>query len=232
MPFKIVTFNDSAAFPLAEGASDSLSIRFSIEYTDLIPGKTVDGLEDVNRGLIANIVSAVFDPEEGSPDSVEDAAAAYEDDLLDMYRSESAGLGESSPGWYDYINAYFTGSRGNYISYVAERESFRGGAHPFNSITAVVLDYTTGDVVTEQDFFVDGYEKELGKLLSERLPDALQNDPEALDALFTKDIAPNGNFEISRSGVTYYYQPYELGPYYLGLIAVDLSWKDLKDLVR
>ena len=37
---------------------------------------------------------------------------------------------------------------------------------------------------------------------------------------------------MTRKGVTWYYQPYEIGPYYLGVISVSLSWEDLKEYIR
>ena len=51
------------------------------------------------------------------------------------------------------------------------------------------------------------------------------------NALFVKDIEPNGNFKVSSNGVTYIYGPYEIGPYYLGSIEVTVPWDELGTLV-
>ena len=85
--------------------------------------------------------------------------------------------------------------------------------------------------MTEEDFFIPGYKEALSALLSAHLHDEMP-DQESYDALFIKDLEPNGNFKVSEQGVTYVYGQYEIGPYYLGIIKVTLPWNELGDLVR
>ena len=56
-------------------------------------------------------------------------------------------------------------------------------------------------------------------------------DEDSYNALFVKDIEPNGNFKVSDEGVIYIYGPYEIGPYYLGSIEVTVPWEELGTLV-
>ena len=58
------------------------------------------------------------------------------------------------------------------------------------------------------------------------------SNPEDYDALFIKDIEPNGNFLVSEEGITYVYGQYEIGPYSLGIIEVTLAWEELEGLLR
>ena len=108
---------------------------------------------------------------------------------------------------------------------------YTGGAHGSTTETSVNLDLKTGKQVTEKDFFIPGYEEDLATILRSKLRDAMP-DQEAYDALFIKDIEPNGNFKVSEQGLTYVYGQYEIGPYYLGIIKVTIPWIELGDLVR
>ena len=93
------------------------------------------------------------------------------------------------------------------------------------------MNRNTGKLANEADFFIPGYREALSGILSSHLRDALP-DQESYDALFVKDIEPNGNFKLSEEGIIYIYGQYEIGPYYLGIIKVTIPWDELGDLVR
>ena len=46
--------------------------------------------------------------------------------------------------------------------------------------------------------------------------------------LWLDNVVPNGNFFLDKEGITWSYQPYEVGPYALGIVTATLSWDDLK----
>ena len=116
---------------------------------------------------------------------------------------------------------------------MVEYYGFRGGAHGINTMTSVVFDTKTGETVPEEVFFADGYLAPVAALIQAHLPDALENDPENLAAIFEPGlVGPNGNYEVTKDGVTWYYQPYDIAPYYLGVISVPVPWAELKPYVR
>ena len=43
-------------------------------------------------------------------------------------------------------------------------------------------------------------------------------------------ISPNFLFDID--GMTFIYQPYEIGPYSMGNIELKLSWNQLKEIIK
>ena len=45
-------------------------------------------------------------------------------------------------------------------------------------------------------------------------------------------LGPNGLYELTKEGVTWYYQPYDIAPYYLGVISITVPWKELKPYIR
>ena len=225
---KTETYSDEQAMPLAEGQTDSLIMSVSIEYPVRGAG------EEILAKMEDGILNAAFDMEE-ILGNVEETATRYEDNLKDEYFNEYEGSeGESGVrSWEDHVNGYFSGRYGHFVSYMVEFYGFRGGAHGSNTMTPVVFDRKTGEIVPEEEFFADGYRDPVAALIQAHLPEALEGDEEALATIFEPDlVGPNGNYEVTKDGVTWYYQPYDIAPYYLGVISITVPWKELKPYVR
>ena len=227
IPFRTASFEDLVTYPLSDNSEDSLDVAVFFQY----PEESLAAEFQPFASMTSGIISIIFDMSADTA-GVEATAAAYEENLLEFYRNECSSPSADNRSWFDYLNGYFSGRWRGYVSYIFEYESFHGGAHPMNTLTAAVFRISDGAQVSESELFIDGYEKPLGKLLTARLPDALENDKDALESILVPEILPNGNFEVSPSGITYYYQPYEIGPYYLGVIAVNIPWKDARPLLR
>ena len=226
---RTTTYSDEQATPLGEGQTDSLLQSVSIEYP--VKGAKAEVLAKIEDGIL----NTVFDMEE-IPGSVEETALRYEDNLKDEYFNEYEGLKGTIAGtktWEDHVNGYFSGRYKQFLSYMVEIYSFRGGVHGINTMTPVVFDKNTGDVVPEEAFFADGYREPVAALLQAHLPEALENDKDALAAVFEPGLlGPNGLYEVTKDGVTWYYQPYDIAPYYLGVISISVPWNELKPYVR
>ena len=226
---RTANFSDEQAIPLEEGRTDSLLISISLDY----PVKGAP--QEVLDRMTAGILGAAFDLEDGPSETVEGTATRYEDNIKDEYFNEyeqTEGKGDIL-SWEDRINGYFSGKWSHYASYMIEYYGFRGGAHGINTMTPVVFDVKTGETVPEEAFFADGFRTPVAALIQARLPEALDNDQEAIGALFEPDlVGPNGFYEVSRDGVTWYWQPYDIAPYYLGVISVTVPWAELKPYLR
>ncbi|MBQ2102384.1 MAG: DUF3298 domain-containing protein [Bacteroidales bacterium] len=228
---KTNVFTDEMKLPLAEGCQDTLSVQILLEYPV--------GEDSVSQAMNRSILAFAFDMEE-DPTTVEETAARFEAGLVDAYFDEMAPIHaeEEDPelagihSWEESITGYFGDVYKKLVTYYIEYYGYRGGAHGIPTLTPMVFSTETGAAVQESDFFVDGYQEGVSALLRDNLLAALDGDAEAYDALFVKDIAPNGCFDVTRKGVTWYYQPYEIGPYYLGVISVSLPWEDLKEYIR
>ena len=222
------TYSDEQATPLGEGQTDSLIQSVSIEYP--VRGAREEVLTKIGEGIL----NAAFDMEE-RPGTVEETATRYEDNLKDEYFNEYEGL-EGKAGvrtWEDHVNGYFSGRYKQFLSYMVEIYSDRGGVHGINTMTPVVFDKKTGDVVPEEVFFADGYREPVAALIQAHLPEALEGDEEALAAVSDPDlVGPNGVYEVTKEGVTWYYQPYVIAPFSLGVISITVPWNELKPYLR
>ena len=225
---KTATYSDEQATPLGEGQTDSLLQSISIEYP--VRGAK----EEVLAKMEESILNAAFDMEE-LPGTVEETATRYADNLKDEYFNENEGK-EGMAGtftWEDHVNGYFSGRYKQYESYMVEVYSDRGGAHGINTMTPVVFDRKTGDVVPEEVFFADGYREPVAALLQAHLPEALEGDQEALAAFSDPGlVVPNGVYEVAKDGVTWYYQPYVIAPFSVGVISITVPWNELKPDIR
>ena len=225
---RTTTYSDEQATPLGEGQTDSLFQTVSIEY----PVRGAQ--EEVLAKIEAGILSTAFDMEE-LPGTVEETATRYVDNLKDEYFNEYEGQ-EGTAGarsWEDHVNGYFSGRYKQFLSYMVEIYSDRGGVHGFSTMTPVVFDKKTGDIVPEEAFFADGYREPVAALIRAHLPEALEGDEEALAAISDPDlVGPNGVYEVTKDGVTWYYQPYVIAPFSLGVISISVPWHELKPYIR
>ena len=222
------TYSDEQATPLGEGQKDSLLQSVSIEYP--VKGAKEEVLAKIEEGIL----NAAFDMEE-LPGSVEETATRYVDNLKDEYFNEYEGqVGTAGArSWEDHVNGYFSGRYKQYLSYMVEIYSARGGVHGISTMTPVVFDKKTGDIVPEEAFFADGYREPVAALIQAHLPEALEGDEEALAAVSDPElVGPNGVYEVTKDGVTWYYQPYVIAPFSVGVISITVPWKELKPYVR
>ena len=181
---KTTTYADDQAIPLEEGQTDSLIMSVSLEYP--VKGASEEVIDKISH----SILTTAFDLEE-EPGTVIETARRYEDNLKDGYFNEYEDVKEIGVrSWEDRVNGYFSGKYGQFVSYMVEYYGFRGGAHGIATMTPVVFNSKTGDLV-----------------------------------------GPNGNYEVTKDGVTWYYQPYDIAPYDLGVISVTVPWKELKPYV-
>lgn len=223
-----VTISVSETAALAQGREDSLRIEVAAQYPGFKAGSKA-GLE-----ITSAITGMLFGEDYMSlePDA---AATAYADSLIEEYRAENLPmldmeeLAGAQMSWEDYTEGRIAYSMDNIFSYIADKYTYRGGAHGMSSRYACNFDLRTGKQISEEDFFRKGYDGELTALLTSHLKESLAST-EDMDMLFVQEIEPNGNFYLSDKGVTYIYNQYEIAPYSMGIIEVTLPWEEIRDL--
>ncbi len=101
-----------------------------------------------------------------------------------------------------------------------------GAAHGQSSVQVLNVDLTTGALITLADLFVNNYRSSLKAFAKRNFIAQNGND----GWWFTTGEQPFDlpeTFAITRKGITFFYQPYEIGPYAVGAPEVFLSKKDL-----
>ena len=230
-------YSVTISYPLEEGVEKpDISIDISIDYP-------VGGLQDsVLTLMTSNILSFALDLD-SDPSDVKSTVDSFVESLEDTYRTENLEFwrtdrekitGDEMKEFYCWENntyGYFSGRWRNYLTYITEYYTYSGGAHGVQGLSPIVFDAKTGDAVSESEIFSEGYEETLTEGLRKHLLDVFPEGSDEYEGLFVKDITPNGCFELGKKGITYYYQPYEIGAYYLGVISVTVPWKELRDFI-
>ena len=222
--FKTQTFQDDLVMPLAEGQADSLFYTLSLEY--VTGGMLIPPMEKINQ----TIVQQAFDLE-GVSGPLEELASTYRDNLIDEYLTEN-GNSEEKGGvltWEDRISGVFSASYKNWRNYLLSYYTFRGGAHGIQTVSQLVFDTKTGDLLSETNLFAPGYEEPVAELMRAAIQREMEaDDPELVQLVEMEFVVPNGNFSVGEGGVQWIFQPYEVGPYALGIVIASVSWQELK----
>lgn len=214
-------YTDDMAMPAAEGSADSLLMSISLEYVKA----GSPAAKAVNQAILSGALD--FENWEGA---FADAAAAYRENLIDEYLTENSG--EQTVSWEDRITGSFGSSFKGWKNYVLTYYSYKGGPHGIQTVSPIVFD-KDGNIVTEDSLFADGWREPVAGILRQAVVSAMEKeDPELVELVEEELIVPNGNFSVSDSGMEWIFQPYEVGPYALGIVSATLSWKQLKPYLK
>ncbi|GHT34008.1 hypothetical protein AGMMS49574_20760 [Bacteroidia bacterium] len=156
------------------------------------------------------------------------------------YKAEKEHEHEVDPGaWYSYVEYTVNEikfNKSNLLSYAISYENYTGGAHGSHTYINYNIDLATGELLTESEIFIDGFQDEMAQILVDKLVE--QNDvksPEELESIgfFSIDeIYPNDNFSIDETGITYFFNEYEIAAYVVGTTHIHLLYDDIKHLIR
>lgn len=213
-------YEDDLALPREEESADTLLLSIDLEY--VTKGPSEEAVEQMN----SVILTQAFDLEDG-PGTVEETAVRYRENLIDEYLTESRFT------WEDRISGLFTEKYKGWRNYLLTYYSFRGGAHGIQTLSQIVFDTKTGAVLGEGDFFSEGYQEPVAQLLRKAVRETMTAEaPELLELVQMDAIGPNGNFSVGKDGMEWVFQPYEAGPYALGIISATLDWESLKPYLK
>ena len=127
----------------------------------------------------------------------------------------------------------FTQDYKKWRNYLLSYYSFRGGAHGIQTLSQLVFDKETGEQLAEADFFVPDYAKPVAALMQASVKKEMEaEDPELLQLVEMEFVVPNGNFSVTTDGMSWIFQPYEVGPYALGIVTALVSWEELKPYLQ
>lgn len=216
--------------------------NLQINFTFPVKYDNKEILKKVQQQFVSSYFGDSYEtlsPEEATAKYTEDYLNSYKD-LTDEYKAELAKADDTPVGaWFSYYEmssddiAY---NQNDIISYTVNFENYTGGAHGAHSFTNHVINLKTGNPITEEDIFVDGYQEDLAQILIDRI--AKQNSLDDVKELenigfFSIDeIFPNGNFLIDDNGITYTYNEYEIAAYVVGATNVHLPYEEIQHLLK
>lgn len=117
------------------------------------------------------------------------------------------------------------------LCYVITRAGYTGGAHGMYGTECHTYSLNDGFELSLADLFSEGELQRLDELIHEKIASQYNTptDEALIEAgFFPEYIAPTENFLLQPEGITFYYNPYDIGCYALGAVDVTISWDELK----
>ena len=138
---------------------------------------------------------------------------------------------------YDLIGATVQVGYKECITYIVAHEEYNGGAHPNTYIYITNFDPNSGDEITLNDIFKEGYEEPLTAMLTSQLMKETQASTieELRDKyflFFDTEMFVSNNFILGEDNITFLYNRYEIAPYAYGEISLTLDYTTLKDIMK
>lgn len=225
---KIITkyYNDKECSDTAEACT-----YFKLSYPVFTTG---NANKEINKFLEAYITDSIYVPEGKKSNGT----------LENLYKGmfkEYEAMKKESPDWImGYaldIFAEVIFNTNKYLTVTVGSYSFFGGAHPNTFSRDFVFDSQTGKILGLKDVFISGFDSKLNKQIDKKFRETYKLKPnESLNGekgmLFENFIKYNDNFFLTKNGISFYYNPYEIAPYAVGPIVLDFTYNELKEILK
>lgn len=228
---------------LMPGVDDSLRLTVDIDFLDNTSEIPDTVLTKIQQRLIAKSFGEPYMKYVDMDTIIEkfhdDVLREYRLDYVPLYEQMKDGVSEEvsiNLNNEHMLMVYPMTLQGNVLSYVVERYLYLGGAHGINNRLLLNFDITTGKTLEEKDIFTDDFFSKIHDMLvlnlvrqrdDMSLIEDVQNSDYEIDA-----IKPNGNFYFAPDGLIYIYNPYEIGPYYLGETNILVPTEEIKPFLK
>lgn len=222
-------FNDTA--------KPACSFKLNMIYPDKYYDK--DKLADIQRLFIGAFLGEQYNglsPKNAAEANMKDYITEYLK-LEDEYKSEKL-QGNESPVWMNYVSESKSSVLFNneqFFCFETEAYTFTGGAHGLTAIIYQTIILDSGRMMTLNDLFDEADLNKVAKLLKEKLAtdlgytaiNKLEEVGYDVDA-----IIPTENFSISKNGINWLYNQYEIAAYVVGQPQIFLSYAVLENYIK
>lgn len=224
------TMRDTSRSWTADSTRDpeEVSVAFSWPRFTAAPGPAaVDSLNAFVRGaLVAPYVRS------GAYASLD----SLMDEFIADYRRYRHDFPHAPSGWYLKRTIEVVGDTASVVSLSLYEESFGGGAHPNAATRLLCFDSHSGRRLNLADLIATADRDSLERLAEAEFRRVRQLAPEAPLAAAGfwfkgNRFRLNDNFAVTRRGLEFLYNDYEIGPHSLGPTRIELDWSALRGLI-
>lgn len=240
LQFDSIRINETAHL-FGDTAKPACNILINFAY----PVKSTDNT--LKDSLNAYFISVCFGdtyigetPEKVVKEYTQNYINDYRRELEPMYAQDEKNKedGASIGAWYSYyksIESHVQLYEKDLLVYRIDYNEYTGGAHGNYMTTFLNMDLTLMRPLRLDDLFVGDYNEALTDLIwNQLMADNKVTTYEALEDLgygSTGDITPTENFALSKEGITFYYNVYEITPYSMGIVKVLLPFSIMEHLL-
>lgn len=213
-----------------------LSFTFPAKYTDN------EILKKIQQQFVYSYFGETYEnlsPQEAVAKYTEDYLKNYKD-LEPEFKTELEKKDERPVGaWFSYYEMSsdkIEYNQNDILSYTIKFENYTGGAHGSHSYNNHVINLKNGNVLTEEDIFVENYQDQLAQIIIDKIAalHKVENpkDLENIGFFSVEEIFPNGNFLVDGKGITYTFNEYEIAAYVVGATNVFLPYEEIRILLK
>ena len=141
--------------------------------------------------------------------------------------------------WYNYtktMKSNFIFNDADILSYRVDIDDNTGGAHGMHDTYFVNFNALTGKPFGLDDVFTGNYEPALNQLIMAELERKMkvknQKDLEDMGFFASDSLAPTDNFYISDKAICFYYNVYEIAPYAVGALDVEVPFAAVRSMMN
>lgn len=218
--------------------------NLSIAMTFVSDASTIEKKDCINAYLLSDLLGKKYQqlpPQEAINSYAEQYITNYRTDLEPMIKKDIDDNIDQArlTAWYSHerkLKGEIMTYKGMLLTYSTYISDYEGGAHGMYATNFTNLNLNTLRPITLDELFVEDYQETLTGLLWEQL--ARDNKVETRDELeemgyaSTGELAPTENFYINKEGITFYYNIYEMTPYFMGATQITLSYDELDSLLN
>lgn len=240
LQFDSIQVNETAHL-FNDTAKPSCNLIINMAY----PVKSSDNrLKD---SLNTHFISACFGdkyigekPKEAIKQYTENYISEYRRDLEPMYTEDERDKEDerSIGAWYSYykeIESHVQLYEKNLLVYRIDYNEYTGGAHGIYMTNYLNMDLSQMRSLCLDDIFAGDYKDALTDLIwNQLMADNKVTSHEALEEMgyaSTGDITPTENFYLSKEGITFYYNVYDITPYSMGPVKVTIPFPMIEHLL-
>jgi len=121
------------------------------------------------------------------------------------------------------------------MSFYIESYAFTGGAHGLQTRDYYVINLQNGKLIGLNDIFAGDYEEELITILNKKLR-LTENIPMGQklteSGFFVDEIKPTQNLYITRNGIGFFYNHYEIAPYSNGPTDIFVPFSEIRKILK
>ena len=207
----------------------------SIQLALLLPGESANPL--ISDSLIRLMVEKFTGKRVGITDPVKILDGMKEVYFNNYISSNEAIYNETMTAGFNWQSLKFLHillNDAHVLTFYIDHYAFTGGAHGLQTRQFMVVNLWTGKEIGLNDIFKSNYETRLGEMLSDKIHEMnrIPTSQSLKDSgFFTDSIKPTGNFYLTRAGIGFYYNQYDIAPYASGTFDLFIPFRDLKELL-
>jgi hypothetical protein len=211
-----------------EGAA---CLHIELAWQDIDTGLSPAVAQAINTE-IARLLAAQFSTDEGTPETPDAAAGLMAESFAALHEE----MPDVQQQWSWEAQGAFYLNMAGYLGYTLDNYIYTGGAHGIGTSANLLFSAATGKAVAWEELFVSEAKPAILRYAEEAFREQYLKPGQSLaDAGFwfpDEVFYVPSNFKVTPQGMVFRYEVYEIGPYAMGPIELNLSMSVLGPYLR